>query len=128
MKVEKSLIAYALNGIISKRLVRKICPHCQVQYNPLPEFLKFFELEKTVHKFIKGEGCDQCQGIGYFGRTGIFEVLELDDNLRAMVVDGASMNILQEYAEKAGMKTLKQDAKEKVLANIITVEEAIAAV
>ncbi len=128
MDVERSLIAYAINGIISKRLVRKICPHCQTQYNPLPELLKFFELEKTGHQFIKGEGCDQCQGTGYFGRTGLFEVLELDDNFRAMVVDGASMDALQGYAEKAGMKTLKQDAKEKTLANTITLEEAIAAV
>jgi len=128
MDVERSLIAYAINGIISKRLVRKICPHCQTPYNPLSEFLKFFNLEKADHQFIKGKGCDKCQGIGYFARTGLFEVLEFDDNLRAMIVDGASMDTLQEYAEKAGMKTLKQDAIEKVLANTTTLEEAIAAV
>jgi type II secretory ATPase GspE/PulE/Tfp pilus assembly ATPase PilB-like protein len=124
MNVERSLIAYAINGVISQRLVRKICPLCKINYIPDLEILRYFNLEEEKHQFIKGEGCDACNNTGYHGRTGIFEVLEFDDKLRALVIEKAPMNVLQAHAEKEGLKTLKQDAVEKVLLGITTLEEA----
>ncbi len=125
MNIERSLIAYALNGVISKRLVRKICPDCRVTYTPDPEHLKYLGLEEVNYEFTRGKGCDTCADTGYFGRTGLFEVLELDDKLRSLIVERASMEILQQYVESIGMKTLKQDAVEKIMAGITTIEEVV---
>lgn len=123
MNVERSLIAYAINGVISKRLVRMICQNCKENYTPAVEYLKYFGLSSGEHTFMRGKGCDACRGTGFSGRIGLFEVLEFDNNLRALIVDKSSMNILQDYIEKSGMKTLKKDAIEKVLAGITTLEE-----
>lgn len=128
MNIERGLIAYAINGVISKRLVRVICSNCKETYIPSPEYLKYFGLASGDHNFIKGKGCDKCGGTGYIGRVGLFEVLVFDNNLRGLIVDKAPMNVLQEYLDKSGMKTLKQDAIEKVLAGITTLEEAAHAV
>lgn len=124
MGVERSLIAYSLNGVISQRLVRKVCPDCKIVYSPTTEYLKYFGLENTPSKFVRGQGCDKCQKTGYKGRVGIFEVFEFDNGLRTLIVEKAPLRSLEEYVEKAGMKTLKQDAVEKILAGITTAEEA----
>ena len=129
MHVERSLIAYAINGIISKRLVRRICRACVEQYVPEQQYLEYFGLEAGANfTFTKGKGCDICAGTGYIGRLGIFEVLAFDDNIRHLITDGASTAMLQEYVEKAGLKTLKQDALEKVNAGLTTLEEVVRAV
>ena len=124
MNVERSLIAYALNGVLAQRLVRKICAQCQTTYIPEPEYLKYFSIEAGEHEFIKGKGCDACRHTGFLGRTGIFEVIELDDSLQALIIEKAPMSALQEYVATAKLKTLKQDALKKVLSGITTIEEA----
>ncbi|OHA13222.1 MAG: hypothetical protein A2909_01470 [Candidatus Tagabacteria bacterium RIFCSPLOWO2_01_FULL_39_11] len=124
MNIERSLIAYAVNGAIAQRLVRKICSSCKTSYAPDPELLKYFKLESATVEFMRGSGCDACNNTGYIGRTGIFEVLEFDDGLRSLIIEKTPMNVLQAHAEKTGLKTLKQDAVEKVLAGITTIEEA----
>ena len=124
MGVERSLVAYSLNGVISQRLVRKVCPDCKIVYNPGPEYLKYFGLENTPSRFVRGQGCDKCKKTGFLGRVGIFEVFEFDNELRTLIVEKAPLRSLEEYVEKAGMKTLKQDAVEKILAGITTAEEA----
>ena len=129
MNIDRSLIAYALNGVISQRLVRKICQNCRVPYVPSPEYLKYFDIDSTVvHRFMKGEGCAKCSKTGFYGRVGIFELFEFDNQLRALIVERSPMSALQAYIEGAGMKTLKQDAREKVLAGLTTLEEAARAV
>lgn len=128
MGIDKSMIAYALNGVISSRLVRKNCDFCKQAYTPAPEFCAFFGVDPHKHTFYKGIGCTQCDQKGYIGRTGIFEVLEFDSDLRTLIVDGTSMNELQQHVEKKGSKTLKQDALEKVLAGTFTMENAAHAI
>jgi len=125
MNIERSLIAYALNGVLSQRLVRKICSHCKESYVPKEAYLKYFKLDVSSCEFVRGKGCKECNGTGYFGRVGIFEVLEFDDNIRSLIVERASMNDLQEYIEKSGMKFLMHDAVEKVLSGVTTIEEAV---
>ena len=122
MNIERSLIAYALNGVISTRLVKKICTNCVVPYTPSIEYLKYLEFDPAGHQFVKGAGCDKCAGTGYLGRTGIFEVLDFDTTLRAMIIDRASMAELQKYVESRKLKTIKQDAIEKVMAGMTTIE------
>jgi type II secretory ATPase GspE/PulE/Tfp pilus assembly ATPase PilB-like protein len=128
MGIDKSMIAYALNGVISSRLVKKNCEFCKQEYIPSPEFCAYFKLDPAKNTFVHGVGCEKCDNKGYIGRTGIFEVLEFDTNLRTLIVDGASMNDLQQYVEKNGITTLQQDAAEKVLAGIIAIENAARAI
>ncbi len=128
MNIERSLIAYSINGIITQRLVRKICPHCMEKYTPSHEYLTYFNLNATDFDFKKGAGCEECNNTGYKGRTGIFELLVFDDELRSMIIEKASMIELQKYAEKNGMKTLKTKALEAVEKGITTLEEAASVV
>ncbi len=126
MGVDRSLIAYTLHGALSKRLVRRICSDCKISYTPDNRYLEYFGLSKKDH-FIKGNGCEKCRGSGYKGRIGLFEVLEIDNDLRFMILEKAPMNALQEYVDKTKMRTLKQDATEKVLAGETTLEEVLGA-
>jgi type II secretory ATPase GspE/PulE/Tfp pilus assembly ATPase PilB-like protein len=128
MGIEKSMIAYALNGVISSRLVRKNCDYCKQAYTPSPEFCAFFGVDPNKHTFMRGTGCNACDQTGTIGRTGIFEVLEFESDLRTMIVDGASINELQKHVERNGTATIKQDALEKILAGTITMENAVHAI
>jgi len=124
MNVERSLIAYSLNGIVAQRLVRKVCPDCRVNYTLHEEFLSYFDLDPAKHTFIKGSGCENCRHTGYKGRTGLFEVLYFDDTVQTLIIEKAPMKALEEYVATNGIKSLKQDALEKSLAGLTTLEEA----
>jgi type II secretory ATPase GspE/PulE/Tfp pilus assembly ATPase PilB-like protein len=118
MNIERGLIAYAVRGIISQRLVRKICPACSaVEEHPREELISYLGLDGLNIEYRRGVGCQEC-------RTGIFEILPFDDDLRALIVDKASMSDLQAHAERAGMRTLRQNAINLVTAGITTVDEA----
>ncbi len=123
MNIEKSVIAYALNGVIATRLVRKVCVDCKVEYMPAQEFLSLLSVDPLAHKFYKGTGCKSCGGKGYSGRTGIFEVIEFDSTMRSMIVEGVSMSELQKYVDESGVRSLKDDALLKVYAGIVTLED-----
>lgn len=123
MNVERSLIAYALNGIVAQRLVRKVCPDCRQSYTPHQEFLTYFKLDPTQYTFTKGMGCENCRHTGYKGRTGLFEILYFDDTVQTLIIEKAPMKALEEYVASSGIKTLKQDGLEKALAGITTLEE-----
>ncbi|HID07450.1 MAG TPA: type II/IV secretion system protein, partial [Armatimonadetes bacterium] len=127
MGMEPFLVASALQGILAQRLVRRICTHCKAEYDPgdaVREMLiqeGFEDASRTA--FYRGEGCDECRGTGYFGRTGIFELLVMDDVIREMVLRKASAGEIREVAIEHGMHTLRQDGLRKVLLGITTVEE-----
>ena len=123
MNVDRSLIAYALNGVVAQRLVRKICPDCHVTYAPHPEFISYFNVDPH-RTFVKGSGCDSCRHTGFKGRIGLFEVLNFDDTVQTLIIEKQPMKALEDYIATSGMKTLKQDALSKVFANITTLEEA----
>ncbi len=126
LNIERGMIAYALRGVIAQRLVRKICPSCSApDMAPRAEYINLLGLQGASIKYYRGAGCQECGGTGYRGRTGVFEVLIFDDELRAMIVDKASMSELQAYAEKTGMTTLRQNAIDLVAKGITTLDEAI---
>lgn len=127
MNIDRSLIAYALNGVMARRLVRRICEYCRTPYKPEEAFLSYLGLKGDT-TFMKGAGCGECRGTGHSGRVGLFEVLEMDNNLRTLIIEKAPMDALQQYVEQSRIKMLKDDAREKVLAGLITVEEAMKAV
>lgn len=125
MDVERSLVAYALSGIISQRLVRCICAACAAEYTPDPTLLLRLGLGGGAYQFRKGVGCEACGGTGYKGRTGVYAVLRMDDNLRSLIVDRAPMTVLQKYVQQSGAVSLLQRAAEKVISGETTVEEAV---
>lgn len=126
LNVERGLIAYAVRGIIAQRLLRKICTECR-ESDPAPraEYINYLGVQGVTINYSRGRGCPACGGAGYRGRVGVFEVLIFDDELRAMIVDKASMSELQSYAERAGMVTLRQNAINLVMQGVTTVDEAI---
>lgn len=128
MGIDRSLVAYAINGSVAKRLIRRNCSHCKTTYTPDNSYLEFFNLQGGNYQFYKGVGCDQCHGTGFKGRIGIFEVMEIDEKFRTLIIDQASMSVLQEYFKKSGTQTLQEDAVEKVLAGLTTLEEAMSVV
>ncbi len=124
--VEPYIIAEALNGIISQRLVRRICPDCKEEVTPTPEELRLLGMDpKTPAKFYHGRGCAHCYHTGYRGRTGAFEILMLDRKMKRSIAEGHHR---AEFTESitAGRYTTLQDAVRKlVLDGVTTVEEAV---
>jgi len=126
MDIERGLIAYALRGVISQRLVRRICQACSApDVEPRQEFIEFLGLQGLDIQFRKGTGCAECGQTGYRGRICVVEVLIFDDTLRAMIVDKASMSDLQSYAVKAGMKTLRENAIAMISAGYTSIDEVV---
>ena len=123
--VEPWLIASALKGVISQRLVRKICPHCKKPYTPSEEELAILGMQGESNvTFHKGEGCPECRHSGYSGRRAVFEIFMINGALRRMISDGASFDELTAAALKNGMKTMRQSCRELVLRGVTTAAEA----
>lgn len=126
MGVEPFLITSTVRAIIAQRLLRKLCQKCKKPYEPKKEELKELGITQDAvkgMKFYKGEGCSECNNSGYKGRTGIYELFVLEDKARKLVVTRASVATIREAAQRAGMKTLREDAIAKILAGVTTVEE-----
>jgi type IV pilus assembly protein PilB len=124
MGVEPFLVATGLEGIIAQRLVRLICPACKYGYKPGVQASRVLGL-KSGQKLYKGRGCPQCNGTGYKGRIGMFEVLPMTDEIRDLVVTRPSWNAVHRLARKAGMTTLLEDGIEKVKAGITSIDEVL---
>ncbi len=125
MNIERGLIAYAINGAISQRLVKKICEFCKTDFTPPAEYIKMLGIEGENIAYKMGAGCDECDHTGYKGRTGIFEILEFNDELRTLIVEKASIESMTEVAKKSGFRSIREDAIERIRQGITTPEEAI---
>jgi general secretion pathway protein E len=128
MGVEPFLIASSVNALLAQRLVRTICPHCRESYKPTVKMLSELGLsmkDLKGGKLFKGKGCEKCLNTGYMGRIGIYELLEVNNDIRRMILAHADSNEIKDYAIKKGMITLLQDGLQKAAAGITTVEEVI---
>lgn len=128
MGVEPFLIASSVNALLAQRLVRTICPHCRESYKPTSKMLA--ELGLTMKdlkggKLFRGKGCEKCLNTGYMGRIGIYELLEVNSEIRKMILAHADSNEIKDYAVSKGMITLLQDGLQKAAAGITTVEEVM---
>jgi len=126
MGVPTYLVSSALNGVISQRLMRLICPNCKTKYEPTEdEFVKIGIKGNEVKNidFYKGAGCDKCGHTGYKGRIGIFEILPITAKMRELINNDASEDILLKESLKSGMKYLVHDGFEKVKRGLTTLEE-----
>jgi type IV pilus assembly protein PilB len=131
MGVEPFLVATSVNIICAQRLVRRICASCkQDDPHQLPPeaLLKVGFTEEEVARGIvlkKGAGCETCNNRGYKGRVGLYEVLEMSETLKDMILTGASAIELREQAQKEGMITLRRSGCRKVLDGVTTIEEIV---
>lgn len=128
--IDPKRAATATVSVIAQRLVRLNCPECKTAYKPNPEDLKMIGLPPSTKDivFMKGKGCSHCRATGYHGRTGIFELLIVDDGIRVMFEETLNTQALKEYARKNGMKTLKEVGRMKAMQGLTTVEEIVRAV
>jgi len=127
MGVEAFLISSALEGVLAQRLVRRICSQCRVETPVVPamrEKLEALSHQRSEGQFYRGNGCDECRGTGYRGRIGIFELLPITGELRELILRKASSAELKAAAKKT-MVTMHQDALQKAVEGITTLEEIL---
>jgi type IV pilus assembly protein PilB len=127
MGIESFLIASSVVAVVGQRLVRRICPKCQVEYTPTAEELAFFE-EAGGHpkrRFVHGEGCNFCAGTGYQDRIGLYELLRITPEIKRLVVGWATQEELRRMAVSQGMRTLQQEALTLVEQDVTTISEII---
>lgn len=128
MGVEPFLVTSSVVAIIAQRLVRVLCPHCKEVYSPDEEELAnlglpFSALE--INTFYRKKGCNRCMQTGFRGRTAIFEILVVDDEIKRLVLATSDATQLNDLAVRQGMITLQQDGIQKILAGITTTEEVL---
>lgn len=128
MNVEPFLVASSIIGVLSQRLVRTVCPRCAAPFVPDDKILSNLKLNVTAADLagaMKGAGCEQCARTGYKGRTGIYELLRMDDDIRTAIISRSSAAAIRQIAIAKGMRTLREDAIDKVKAGCTTIEEVI---
>jgi general secretion pathway protein E len=125
--VQPFLISSTLLGAMAQRLVRKICPHCNEKFTIKGQELSGFGFpaSKDEYTLKQGKGCKECRNTGYLGRCGIFEIFPMSDRLKKMVVANESSAELMKVAKQEGMKTLREDAWDKVLQGVTTYQEVV---
>jgi type II secretory ATPase GspE/PulE/Tfp pilus assembly ATPase PilB-like protein len=117
------LIASGLIGVLAQRLVRRICPHCREARSPNPEELDGVPPTLRPDTLHEPRGCARCEGSGYRGRVGIYELLTVDSRIRELIMKRASTDAIRDAARAAGLRTLGQSAWGQVRAGVTTVAE-----
>lgn len=130
MGVEPFLVTASLNSIVAQRLVRVVCPSCKQQVDVPPQALIDLGVSpKDVSDFVvykgTGEGCKTCSGTGYKGRLAVFEVMEINEELKEFILSGASALEIKREAIRQGMMTLRQSALEKLKHGVTSIEEVV---
>jgi general secretion pathway protein E len=138
MGIEPFLVASSLTLVLAQRLVRTICPDCKTSYKASDSERLYFQTSAhpstaaneregrdTSFALYRGRGCDRCKGKGYLGRMGIFELFEIDNEIRPMITDRMDSQRIKNHAISKGMKTLRQDGLEKALLGHTTLEEVL---
>jgi type IV pilus assembly protein PilB len=126
MGIEPFLVTSSVSCVIGQRLLRKICIECKEPYEPSEAILKSYGFP-AGSLLYRGKGCASCKYTGYRGRTGIFEVIVLDDSIKDLVVAKSSAETLKRHAIEHGMTTMYEDGMKKVLLGWTTLEEALSA-
>jgi len=128
--LEPYLVTATLEAIVAQRLVRKICMNCRAEFQPSEEMLSELDLkpeEVRGRTFYFGRGCEACNNTGYKGRTGIYEIMHIDDPLRDLIMQDSSTNVIRDEAKKRGMRTLRDTGLMAIYDGITTIEEVISA-
>ncbi|MFH0779401.1 MAG: ATPase, T2SS/T4P/T4SS family, partial [Parcubacteria group bacterium] len=135
MGVKPFLVASTINIAIGQRLVRQICSKCRYKekvttenfelFKKLlsPEIIKKFKLDNKELELYRGKGCAECQMTGYKGRLGIFEILEMNEDIKKLIMTHANASVIRQKAIDQGMTTMLDDGLQKMLDGVTTVEE-----
>ncbi|MDX2000703.1 MAG: GspE/PulE family protein [Thermoanaerobaculia bacterium] len=126
--IERFLISSTLIGAMAQRLVRRICPHCSTERTLTADEVRTLRLSVPETKKVKvreGAGCIECRGTGYLGRSGIFEILPIDDAVKHLVIGGSDAPEIKREAVKNGMRTLRQSALRKLAEGVTSFEEVV---
>ena len=126
--VKPFLVSASLRAALAQRLVRKICPNCKAAYNPDPRTLQAIginEIEASKTTFYHGEGCPKCNGIGFKGRMGIFEIFIVNEELQQMIYEGRTIVELRTKARELGMRSMREDGIRKVGGGLTTADEIL---
>jgi general secretion pathway protein E len=130
MGVEAFLVSSSVIAIIAQRLVRVICRQCRESYRPDLSLVKEIGLDRSSELpfdgfFYRGKGCAACFQTGYRGRSGIYELLIIDDNIRSLIMSGADSNVIKRKGVEQGMITLLRDGVDKIVKGVTTVDEVL---
>lgn len=126
MGIEPFLVSSSVMAILAQRLVRVVCDDCKETYAPHEESLESIGITPEMaagRKIYRGKGCPSCLNTGYRGRTGIFELMILDDSIKNLILKTSDANAIKRQAVEQGMLSLRQDGAQKVLDGITTIEE-----
>ena len=127
MGIEPYLISSSVIAVMAQRLLRIICPQCKKPCSPQEQAVSLWSENEKISaagkKFYKGIGCKNCLEAGYLGRTGIFELLVIDDDIRELIIKRQGSHIIKEAAVQKGMSTLREDGLRKAFAGETTIEE-----
>ncbi|MBN2590622.1 MAG: Flp pilus assembly complex ATPase component TadA [Sedimentisphaerales bacterium] len=128
MGIEPFLITATVEGVVAQRLVRRICLGCKTQFDPTEAQLSDLQLthdDVKEQKFFYGRGCKKCNGTGYRGRVGIFEIMVFNDEIRDLIMNQASTNVLRTAGQKAGMRLLRENGLAAIFDGITTIDEIV---
>jgi len=128
MGMEDFLLSSTIIGILAQRLVRVACPYCQVPATPDPAIQRELKLDgskRTDVNIIEVKGCERCSYTGFWGRSGIFEFLEVNDAIQRLILEKKESHMIKEAARKSGMRTLREDGWMKVKQGVTTISEVL---
>jgi len=128
MGIEPFLVTSTIIGILSQRLVRRICPDCRTPYEAHPEELRELGIQENASNPVnlyKGQGCNNCRGTGYRGRIGIHELLVMNERVKNVIMTNSDAQAIKQQAILEGMKTLKMDGTDKVCQGFTSAEEVL---
>jgi type IV pilus assembly protein PilB len=130
MGVEPFLVATVMLASFAQRLVRKVCNQCKAPYRPTEEMMRYWKLDRIPNaELVQGQGCFSCMHTGYKGRTGVYEVLVIDETIQNLILQRKSSHDISRAAIQSGsFTTLKDNAMDKVIRGITSLEEAASAV
>jgi type IV pilus assembly protein PilB len=126
--MENFLLTATIEGIIAQRLVRTICTKCKEEYQPKEEELLELQLrpdDVRGRRFFRGRGCDHCNKSGYRGRMAIYEIMNMDDDMRELIMKEASTNIIRDHARKRGMRVLRETGLMAIYEGQTTIDEVV---
>jgi len=126
--LEPYQVTATLEAVVGQRLVRRICPRCKEEFTPTEEMLVELELRpEDVHgkAFYRGRGCDFCRGTGYSGRTAIFEIMLLNDEIRELIMQRSGTAAIRNAARRQGMRTLRESGLLTIYDGVTTIEEVV---
>lgn len=128
MGIPPFLITATVEAVLAQRLVRKICVDCRTEFEPSDELLMELQLPLETarqYSFYYGKGCPTCSNTGYKGRTGIYELLEVDDEIRDMITGDSSVDEMRNVARTKGMSTLRESGLRLIFDGITTIDEIV---